>query len=160
MLTSTRSHWTVCRPQWTHHSDQLHALVAELDRETTTALLRINGRERLARAVRRATRVPGVCILAEFEDVAFWESWLYPPDLGETLAGGKAPIRAGVASAISYALGLVDAPVRLVRANDAAVLLAIDAEIPPAITETWSGALAVHVGKRIQIETTRRTSSA
>ena len=84
----------------------------------------------------------GVCILAEFEDAAFWESWLFPPDLGETLAGGKAPFPGGEsASALSYALSLVDAPVRLVRADAASALLSIDADIPSTIAETWSGGL-------------------
>ena len=147
--------------QWTHHIENLHALVRELDRETASALLRINRRERLARSVKRATRVPGVCILVEFEDAAFWESWFFPPDLGETLAGGKAPNPGGeAASALSYALGLVDATVRLVRANAASALLSIDADIPSAITETWSGALAAHIGRPIQIETTRRTTES
>ena len=118
------------------------------------------GRERLARSVKRATRVPGVCILAEFEDAAFWESWLFPPDLGETLAGGKAPVPGGEsASALSYALSLVDAPVRLVKADAASALLSIDADIPSAIAQTWSGGLAAHIGRQIQIETTRRTRS-
>ncbi|MBJ7353955.1 MAG: 50S ribosome-binding GTPase [Thermoleophilaceae bacterium] len=147
--------------RWAHHSGRLHALVRELDLETTSALLRIGRRERLARSVKRATRVPGVCILAEFEEVAFWESWLFPPDLGERLAGGKAPFTGGeAANALSYALSLVDASVRLIRANDASALLNIEADIPSAITETWSGGLAAHVGKRIQIETTRRTSNS
>ena len=98
--------------EWTNGRANLRALVRELDRETTAALLRISGRERLARSVKRATRVPGVCILAEFEDAAFWESWLFPPDLGETLAGGKTPVAgAESASALSYALSFVDAPV-------------------------------------------------
>ena len=147
--------------EWTNCTEKLRALVRELDRETTSALLRINRRERLARSVKRATRVPGVCILAEFEDAAFWESWLFPPDLGETLAGGKAPVTGGEpASALAYALSLVDAPVQLVKADAASALLHIDADIPSAITETWTSGLAAHMGKHIQIETTRRIRSA
>jgi len=147
--------------QWTQHSENLRALIRELDRETTSALLRIAGRERLARSVKRATRVPGVGILAEFGNSAFWEAWLYPPDLGERLSGGKAPFAGGdAASALSYALSLVDASVSLLRADSTSATLRTDADIPAEITETWAGALAAHIGKHIHIETTRRTHNA
>lgn len=153
-LDRVASGWTTC-------AENLRALVRELDRETTSALLRINRRERLARSVKRATRVPGVCILAEFEDAAFWESWLFPPDLGETLAGGRVPLEGGEpASALAYALSLVDAPLRLVEADAAGAFLHIDADVPSAITETWASGLAAHIGIHIQIETTRRNRSA
>lgn len=145
---------------WTNGKESLLSLVRELDRETTSALLRINGRERLASSVKRATRVPGACILAEFEESAFWEAWLFPPDLGETLSCGKAPFPGGeAASALSYALSLVEAPMQLVRANGTSALLRIDADIPTSITRTWSDGLGAHIGKHIQIETTRRTRS-
>jgi gas vesicle protein len=145
--------------RWTNHSQGVRELIREIDLGTTSALLRMNGRERLARSVTRATRVPGVCILAEFEDAAFWEAWLFPPDLGETLAGGKAPIRGGEsASALAYALSLAEAGFQLTKANDASALLTTDADLPTAIVETWSGALTAHVGRPIQIETNRRTS--
>jgi gas vesicle protein len=147
--------------RWTQHRDTLNALIRELDRETTSALLRIARRERLARSVKRATRVPGVGILAELENSAFWEVWLYPPDIGEKLAGGKPPSAGHEAtSALSYALGLVDAPASLVMAGSTSATLRIDADIPGAITETWADALTDHIGKHIQIETTRRTSKA
>lgn len=146
---------------WMDNTDSLRALVRELDRETTSALLRVNRRERLARSVKRATRVPGVCIFAEFEDAAFWEAWLFPPDLGETLAGGKASAPGGEsARALSYALSLVDATVHLVKANDTLARLSIDADIPSTITETWSIGLTTHIGRNIQIETTRRARSS
>lgn len=145
---------------WTSGKESLRSLVRELDRETTSALLRINGRERLARSVKRATRVPGACILAEFEESAFWEAWLFPPDLGETLSGGQSPSPGGeAAGAMSYALSLVDAPVRLVSADDTSALLRIDSDVPTPITRTWSEVLGAHVDKHIQIETTRRTRS-
>lgn len=145
--------------KWTQHCEALGALTRELDKETTSALLRIVGRERLARSVKRSTRVPGVCILAEFEDSAFWEAWLYPPDIGERLAGGRAPIAGGEASgALSYALGLVEAPVRLLRADSASATLRIEDEIPVQIVETWSDALTAHIGKHVDIKTTRRAN--
>lgn len=145
---------------WTNGTESLRSLVRELDRESTSALLRINGRERLANSVKRATRVPGACILAEFEESAFWEAWLFPPDLGETLVCGKTPPPGGeAAGAMTYALGLADAPVQLVRADDTSAVLRIDADIPSSITRTWSEGLGSHTGKHIQIETTRRTRS-
>jgi hypothetical protein len=145
----------------TQHSKGLHALIRELDKETTSGLLRISGRERLARSLKRATRVPGVCILAEFEDAAFSEAWLYPPDIGERLAGGKAPNAGGeAAGALTYALGLVDAPVRLSRANSAFATICVDDALPAAIAETWSDALTSHIGRNIRIESTRRTSGS
>ncbi|MDM7853668.1 GTPase domain-containing protein [Cellulomonas alba] len=141
--------------EWTKGSENLQASVRELDRQTTSALLRIDRRERLARAVKRATRVPGVCILVEFDDAGFAESWLFPPDVGETLAGGKASTSGGeAASALSYALSFVEAPMRLVRADAASALLSIAADIPSAIAETWAVGLEAHLARRVQIETT------
>ena len=143
--------------EWTNVRENLRDMLRELDRETTSALLRINGRERLARSVKRATRVPGVCILAEFDDPAFWESWLFPPDLGEPLAGGKTPsLGAESASALTYALSFVDAPARLVRADAASAHLGIDVEVPSAIAETWAAGLENHLGRQVQIEINRR----
>jgi hypothetical protein len=144
--------------RWTQHSKGLHALIREMDKETTSALLRISGRERLARSLKRATRVPGVCILAEFEDAAFSEAWLYPPDIGERLAGGKAPSAGGEsAGALSYTLGLIDAAARLSRADSASATICVDDDLPAGIAETWSDALTSHIGRHIRIESTRRT---
>lgn len=142
----------------TEHSNSLHSLIRELDKDTTSALLRISGRERLARSLKRATRVPGVCILAEFENLAFSEAWLYPPNIGEKLAGGRSRSRNGAAAgALSYALGLVDAPARLSRSNSASATISVDADLPEDIMETWSDALTTHIGRHIRIESTRKT---
>lgn len=143
--------------RWEGHAKALGELVRELDKETTSALLRIAGRERLARSLRRATRIPGVCILAEFEDAGFWEAWLFPPDIGEKLVGGKASGAGGWSgNPLTYALGFVDAPARLVRADRASATICIEAELPIEITETWSGALTSHLDRHIRIESTRR----
>lgn len=140
---------------WTTACQNLRSLLREIDKETTSALLRINRRERLAASVKRATRVPGVCIFAEFDESGFWESWLFPPDLGEPLAGGKTPTPGTeAANALSYALSLADAPMRLIRADADSALLSIDADIPPSIAQTWSGALEAHIDKHIQLKTT------
>ncbi|MDJ0338687.1 GTPase [Cryobacterium sp. PH31-O1] len=145
--------------RWTHHSKGLHALIRELDKETTSALLRIAGRERLARSLKRATRVPGVCILAEFENSAFWESWLYPPDIGERLAGGRVPSPGGeAAGALSYALGLVDAPAHLSKADSSSATICVNDDLLAGIAETWSDALTSHIRRNIRIESTRRSS--
>ncbi|MGO4193004.1 GTPase [Arthrobacter sp. YAF17] len=147
--------------RWLQHGAALGALIRELDKETTAALLRIAGRERLARSLRMATRAPGVCILAEFEDAAFSEAWLYPPDVGEKLAGGRAR-SAGeeAAGALSYACGLVEAPAHLLRADSGAATICVDADIPLEISETWSDALTSHISKHIRIDSTRRTSES
>lgn len=147
--------------RWTQHSEALGVLIGVLDKETVSALLRIAGRERLARSLKRATRVPGVCILAEFEDAAFCEAWLYPPDIGESLAGGRAR-SAGceAAGALSYVLGLIDAPARLLRADSASATICVDDDVPVGIAETWSDALTSHIGKTIRIDSTRRTSGS
>lgn len=147
--------------RWTQHSEALGVLIRELDKETTSALLRLAGRERLARSLKRATRVPGACILAEFEDTAFWEAWLYPPDIGERIAGGNAPSAGSAAAgALSYALGLIDAPAHLSRADSASATIRVDADLPAGIAETWSDALTSHIGRHIHIESTRRTSGS
>lgn len=140
------------------HRNSLRSLIRDLDKDTTSALLRISGRERLARSLKRATRVPGVCILAEFEDLAFSEAWLYPPNIGEKLAGGRSHSLNGEApGALSYALGLVDAPARLSRADLVSATICIDVDLPRDIMETWSDALTTHIGRSIRIESTRRT---
>lgn len=145
--------------RWIQYSRSLHSLIRELDKETTSALLRISGRERLARSLKRATRVPGVCVLAEFEDTAFSEAWLYPPDIGERLACGKAPNAGGEsAGALSYALGLIDGPARLSRADSASASVWVDADLPAGIAATWSDALTSHIGRHIRIESTARKS--
>ncbi|MCZ2811803.1 50S ribosome-binding GTPase [Modestobacter sp. VKM Ac-2979] len=145
--------------RWVSCSARLHSAVKDLDRVTTSALLRIDRRERLARSVVRATRVPGVCFLAEFDDAAFGEAWLFPPDLGETLAGGRMCDPGGESvSALPYALGLVDAPVRLGKADEASAILVVDADLPTAITEAWADGLTAHVDRRIHIQTTQRAN--
>ncbi|GAB3246776.1 hypothetical protein GCM10027425_02280 [Alteromonas gracilis] len=145
---------------WMTIQERLAYLVRDLDRQTTTALLRLNGRERLARSVTKATRVPGACILAEFEERAFWEAWLFPPDLGETLACGRVPTPGGeAAAALSYALGLIDAPWHLVTADATSALLQIDAAVPASISRTWSDGLTAHTGKNIRIVTSQRSDA-
>lgn len=135
----------------------LRSMVKLLDRELTTALLRLAGRERLARSVLRSTRVPGVCILAELDESEFWEAWLYPPDLGETMAGGKVPDDGGEAvGSLSYALGLVDAPIHLVRSDADSALLRIEDDLPDDILQTWGDALSTQVNRRIQFQAARR----
>lgn len=147
--------------RWTHHSEALGVLIRELDKETAAALLRVEGRERLARSLKRATRVPGVCILAEFENIAFSESRLFPPDIGEKLAAGRVPSIGGeAAGALSYTLDLIDAPARLSRADSASATVCVDDDLPAGIAETWSDALTSHIGKHIRIESTRRTSGS
>ncbi|MGM0931152.1 MAG: GTPase [Actinomycetota bacterium] len=147
--------------RWLQHSEALGALIRELDKGTTTALLRIAGRERLARSLKRATRVPGVCILAEFEDTAFSEAWLYPPDIGEKLSGGRVRGTGGeVAGALSYALGLIDAPARLLRADSASATICVDVDLPAGIAETWSDALTSHIGRHIRIKSSGRASES
>lgn len=146
--------------RWEDQAEALGALIQELDSATTSTLLRIAGRERLARSLRRATRVPGVCILAEFEDSAFWEAWLYPPDIAEKLAGGKVAEANGKSgSAITYALGLVDGPARLVRANSASATVSVHSDVASQIADTWADALTSHLDRQIQFHTTRRVSS-
>lgn len=147
--------------QWLQHSEALGELIRELDTATTAALLRIAGRERLAQSLNLATRTPGVCIFAEFEDTAFSEAWLYPPDIGQKLAGGRGRSAGDeAAGALSYALGLVDAPARLMRADSASATIRVDADLPFEIAATWSDALTSHISKHIRIDSTGRTSES
>lgn len=142
---------------WSENADRLWALIRELDKQTTAALLRITGRERLASSLRRVTRVPGVCILAEFDDSGFSESWLFPPSIGEKLAGGRAPNAGGVAAgALSYALSLADTSWSLVRADATSATLSVDEDVPANIADTWADALSSHTGTQIRITSTRR----
>lgn len=146
--------------RWEQTSETLRALINELDRETASALLRLDGRERLARSVNRATRVPGVTVLAEFSNPSFWEAWLFPPDIGEPLAAGKAPAQGGEAvSALTYALGLIDAPATLRQANAESATIQIEAAVPDAITVTWAEALSAHTTKDIRFVSPGRATN-
>lgn len=138
--------------QWEEGRARLRALIEDLDTATAAALLRIAGRERLARSLKRSTRVPGVCILAEFDEAAFWEAWLFPPDLGENLAGGRASCGGAAANSLSYALGLLEEPIDLVSADASSALLRVHKVLPPEIADTWADALTSHIGKRISID--------
>lgn len=145
---------------WTRRAEDLQSLIRELDRETAAILLRIAGRERLARSVRSSTRLPGICVLTEFEPTAFWEAWLFPPDIGERLVPGKPAVTGGeAASSLAYALGLLESPVRLTRADSFSALLHVDADVPTNITQTWTDGLTQHLGAHISIETTGRVSN-
>jgi hypothetical protein len=143
--------------RWTQRGEDLQSLIRELDRETTTILLRVAGRERLARSVRRSTRLPGICVLTEFEPTAFWEAWLFPPDIGERLVPGKPAASGGEAvSSLTYALGLLESPARLTRADPLSALLHINADVPASIAQGWADGLTQHLGAQISIETTER----
>lgn len=145
--------------RWARHGEDVQSLIRELDRETTAILLRVTGRERLARSVRRSTRLPGICVLTEFEQTAFWEAWLFPPDIGERLIPGKPVMTGGeAASSLTYALGLLERPVRLTQADSCSALLHVDADVPDNTTQAWADGLTQHLGARISIETTGRVS--
>ena len=146
---------------WARCRNELGAGILDVDRATAKALLRLGGRERLARSVLRATRVPGVCVLAELTDEGHSEAWLFPPDMGETLGTGRTRSPGHEASrSLSYAMGLVDAPIHLTRADGEGAELSIDADIPVAVAETWAQALTAHVEKQVVIRTSRRASEA
>lgn len=146
--------------RWTRHGEDLQSLLRELDRETTAILLRVVGRERLARSVRRSTRLPGICILTEFEPTAFWEAWLFPPNVGERLLPGKPAMPGGAAaSSLAYALGLLEAPVQLTRADSSSAFLHVDADVPTNICEAWADGLTQHIGAQISIEATGRVEN-
>jgi 50S ribosome-binding GTPase len=146
---------------WAALREQLRDLIRELDTATTSALLRIAGRERLAGSVKRATRLPGVAIIAEFDNHGFSEAWLFPPDVGERLAAGAPPNVGGEAAiSLSYLLGLVDAPVRLLQANEFSATLGLEDHVPVQITDTWSDALTSHLGRLIRIENSTRSSES
>lgn len=140
-------------------SKDLGALIKDLDKETVSALLRVAGRERLARSLKRATRVPGVCVLAEFGTASHTEAWLFPPDIGEKLASGHLPgPRDGAACALPYVLGLTDMPATVLTADSSVATILVEGDIPSGIVDTWSDALSSHTGKSIRIKRKRRSS--
>ncbi|WP_299575227.1 GTPase [uncultured Williamsia sp.] len=141
---------------WADGADELRALLRKLDRDTASALLRIGGCEDLASSVKKATRVPGVCILVEFEQSASVES--LPANIGERLAGGSTQtLGSEPSSAVSYVRGLVDAAVEIVKVDNTCAVIRVDADVPSSVTRAWSEGLSSHVGKQIQIESSRRT---
>lgn len=145
--------------QRTTQSKDLGALIKDLDKETVSALLRVAGRERLARSLKRATRVPGVCVLAEFGTASHTEAWLFPPDIGEKLASGHPPGSSdGAACALPYVLGLTEKPANVLTADSSGATILVEEDIPSGVVDTWSDALSSHTGKSIRIRRKRRSS--
>ena len=147
--------------RWMGHISSLDRSIRDLDYATTAALLRFQGRERLARTLKRATRVPGVCILAQFDSTGFTEAALFPPDLAEKLAIGRTRgTGAEAAGVLSYFLGLANFAARLSKADTESAFVRLNEHVPPGIADTWTDALTSHIGKRIVIESTGKASES
>lgn len=130
----------------------ISAATAALDYDTAVCLLQVDARPRLAEAVKRVTRLSGVCIAVEVTEQSFAESWLFPPSSPEVMTFGRPPspempgVRAG-----SYVLGLTEqVPTALHSYSDRASVV-IEALVPEPVLAAWSATLSDHLGTQITI---------
>lgn len=126
--------------------------MAALDLDTTVCLLEVDGRSRLAGAVKRATRLAGVCIAVEVADDALAEAWLFPPSSPEIMTFGRPPSPATPgARAAAYVLGLTErVPVSL-QARSGDTVVSSDAPVPKPIRAAWSATLSDHLDTQVTI---------
>lgn len=126
--------------------------MAALDLDTTVCLLEVDGRSRLAGAVKRATRLAGVCIAVEVTDDALAEAWLFPPSSPEIMTFGRPPSPATPgARAAAYVLGLTErVPVSL-QARDDDTVVTSDAQVQKPIRAAWSATLSDHLDAQVTI---------
>lgn len=125
---------------------------AALDHDTAVCLLQVDGRPRLADAVKRVTRLSGVCIAVEVTEQSFAESWLFPPSSPEVMTFGRPPSPEvpGV-RAVSYVLGLTEQVPTALRSSSDRTSIVIEELVPEPVLAAWSAALSDHLGTQITI---------
>lgn len=127
--------------------------MAALDLDTTVCLLEVDGRSRLAGAVKRATRLAGVCVAVEVTDDALAEAWLFPPSSPEIMTFGRPPSLATPgARAAAYVLGLTERVPVALQARDDDTVVTSDAPVPKPIRQPGR--------RRSQITWTLRSQSS
>lgn len=125
---------------------------AALDHATAVCLLQVDGRPRLAEAVKRVTRLSGVCIAVEVTEQSFAESWLFPPSSPEVMTFGRPPspempgVRAG-----SYVLGLTEQVPTALHSCPDRTSVVIEALVPKPVLAAWSATLSDHLATQITI---------
>lgn len=126
--------------------------IATLDHETVRCLLRTDGRPRLATAVGKATRLPGVCIAVEVADDALAEAWLFPPSSPELLTFGRTP-PPGLpgAHATSYVLGLTEEVPVSTHCRPHGTTVTTNAPAPDQVLQAWSATLSDHLATTVEI---------
>jgi hypothetical protein len=140
---------------WDTLASALSSEVDDLDLATTACILRLDGRERLARGLIGASRNPGVCVLATFDDETFAEAWLFPPESPEVLAVAGAS-RAGAESAqsLSYVLGLTEELGLLASCTHDAATVTVGAAVSRGLLGAWSDVMSHHLRKGIRVLST------
>ncbi|WP_345313522.1 GTPase domain-containing protein [Gordonia alkaliphila] len=130
----------------------ISATTAALDHDTAVCLLRVDGRPRLADAVKRVTRLSGVCIAMEVTEQSFAESWLFPPSSPEVMTFGRTPppevpgVRAS-----SYVLGLTEQVPTALRSDSDRTSVIIEGRVPEPVLAAWSATLSDHLGTEVTI---------
>lgn len=130
----------------------ISATTEALDHDTAVCLLQVDGRPRLAEAVKRVTRLSGVCIAVEVTEQSLAESWLFPPSSPEVMSFGCPPspempgVRAG-----SYVLGLTEQVPTALRSYSDRTSVVIEALVPKPVLAAWSATLSDHLRTRITI---------
>lgn len=128
------------------------AAVEELDQNTAVCLLKVDGRVRLAAAVKRVTRLAGVCVAVEVTEQSFAESWLFPPSSPEVMTFGRPPCpEVPGARATSYVLGLTEQVPKALRARPDRTSVTIEALAPEPVLAAWSATLSDHLDTQITI---------
>ncbi|WP_062312168.1 GTPase domain-containing protein [Demequina rhizosphaerae] len=140
---------------------EVRAATSTLDHETAVCLLHLEDRPRLAGAVRKVTRLAGVCTVVEVDEEALSEAWLFPPASPELVAYGRPPEpgRQGVRAA-SYVLGLTEhvPEVRVSRSDCTRVTTA--EKVPDPVLAAWSANLSDHLETPVEISHTSTRRSA
>jgi gas vesicle protein len=126
--------------------------ISTLDHETVGCLLQADGRPRLAAAVERVTRLPGVCTAIQVTDQAMAEAWLFPPSSPEVLTFGRAPSPdVPGANATSYVLGLTEEVPATIRCRPDGTVVTTNAPVPDRVLKAWSATLSDHLGTQVEI---------
>ena len=126
--------------------------ISALDHETAGCLLVADGRPRLASAVQRVTRLPGVCTAIQVTDEALTEAWLFPPSSPEILTFGRTPSPdLPGAHATSYVLGLTEEVPSSISCLPNSTIVTTNAPAPTPILEAWSVTLSDHLGTPVEI---------
>lgn len=113
-------------------------VTATLDLDAIRCLLRADGRPRLAAAVVKVTRSPGICSLVEVQDERLAEGWLFPPSSPEVLAFGRAPSTAlRGAHATAYLLSLTEEVPVSIRCGTDETVLTTKAPAPQTVVEAF-----------------------
>lgn len=137
---------------WSRASGALRERIDSIDTTTTACLLRLQGRHRLTQGLLRASRNPGVCIVATMAPQAAEDAWLFPLDSPEPVACAPQMSRADTsAQELPLVLGLTGSLARFASWSAQASTVVIPTATAAGVRGAWSDLLTHHAGKPIHI---------